>query len=64
MLENEPGPGQANYQGKVSSSNTDHCNDITTDSLTYYYSQAAFLSGYMTAVPFIVSRTLQSKIAL
>ncbi len=39
-------------QAKLSSSNTDQY--ITTDSLTYYYSHAAFLSGFITAVPFIV----------
>ncbi len=42
--------------------------NITTDSLTYYHSHAAFLSGFLTAVPFIVRtdsiRTLQSNIAL
>ncbi len=29
-------------------------NYITTDSLTYYHSHVAFLSGFITAVPFIV----------
>ncbi len=41
---------------------------VCTMTLTYYHSHAAFLSGFITAVPFIVRtdsiRTLQSNIAL
>ncbi len=41
---------------------------ILPQTLTYYHNHAAFLSGFITAVPFIVRtdsiRTLQSNIAL
>ncbi len=69
MLQSWPGWGQANCQVKLSSSNTDQYerNDISTDSLTYNHSHAAFDSGVITAIPFIVRtdsiRTLQFNIA-